>query len=267
MTARTILITGAKSGIGRATAEAFRTRGWTVVATDIERPDNDNSTFALTRQMDITRPDDITSTVQETIDHFGHLDATINAAGIGIIGALEACPDTEIHRLFDVNFFGAVNLMRAVLPHMRQQKRGTIVQVTSIGGRLAYPASSAYTASKFALEGLIESMRFELAGTGIALKVVRPGGIRTAFGDAIREYERPDLDCYHGLVERTRSGFEKGLRRAVHPEDVAATIAATVEAEDGTFAPPVDKASRALLDRRAQLSDEEWFRIAKRAFS
>ena len=181
---KTVLITGASSGFGRETVKLFHTKGWNVIAT-MRSPEKETELSALNgvviSRLDVTDHASIQSAIAQGIEKFGGIDVLVNNAGYGALGAMEAAIEAQVRQQFDVNFFGLVAVTQAVLPVMRQQKTGVIINVSSVGGRVTFPFSSLYHASKFAVEGLTESMQYELNPLGIRLKIVEPGGYKTEF--------------------------------------------------------------------------------------
>lgn len=180
---KTILITGASSGIGKATVLYFAERGWNVVAT-MRKPDDGAQLAAdnvLVTRLDVVDDASIQSAVDAAHDRFGGIDALLNNAGYGAYGALEATPMHVTRRQFDVNLFGLIAVTQAVLKGMRARKSGVIVNVSSVGGRMCYPFGALYHGSKWAVEGLSEALHYELIPLGIRVKVVEPGGVDTDF--------------------------------------------------------------------------------------
>lgn len=182
---KTILITGASSGIGEATARHFQANGWNVVAT-MRNPDAAHELGALVNlhlaRLDVTDADSITAAVREGIDRFGGIDVLLNNAGYGAYGALEAFPMDRIRRQFDTKVIGLLEVTKAVLPHMRENRAGTIINIASIGGQITFPLGTLYHGTKFAVEGLSEALHYELEPLGIRVRIVEPGMIRTDFG-------------------------------------------------------------------------------------
>jgi NAD(P)-dependent dehydrogenase (short-subunit alcohol dehydrogenase family) len=180
----TVLITGASSGFGRETAKLFHNNGWNVIAT-MRSPEKETELSSLNgiliSKLDVTDKATIQSAVKEGIEKFGKIDVLVNNAGYGALGALEPAPEEEIKKQFDVNLFGLIAVTQAVLPIMREQRSGTIINLSSVGGRITFPFCSLYHATKFAVEGLTESMQYELNPLGIKLKIVEPGGYKTEF--------------------------------------------------------------------------------------
>jgi hypothetical protein len=189
-----VIVTGASAGIGRETALEFARQGARVVvaarredrlrrlAAEIEGM----GAQALVVQADVARTEDVERMVGAAIDRFGRVDVLVNNAGFGFSGTVEETTEADMRELMDVNYMGAFNAIRAVLPHMRAQRRGHIVNVASVVGRFAFPYHGAYSATKFALIGLTEALRGELDGSGVTATVVLPGTTRTEFFDVQR---------------------------------------------------------------------------------
>lgn len=177
---KTVLITGASSGFGEATARLFASRGWNVAAT-MRRPEAGEELAKLPNlfvtRLDVEDAASIQSAVASSIERFGRVDVVVNNAGFGLMGVFEATPREKVREQFEVNLFGAMEVIRAVLPHLRANRSGTIVNVSSGAGVFALPLISLYTATKFALEGFSESLSYELADLGIQVKIVEPGGV------------------------------------------------------------------------------------------
>jgi NAD(P)-dependent dehydrogenase (short-subunit alcohol dehydrogenase family) len=216
---RVWFITGASSGFGRALAEHAVARGDRVVAT-ARNIDSlaDLVASAPARvhavRLDVTRSGAIDAVLESAILRFGAIDVLVNNAGFGIVGAVEETSDTELRAAFDTMFFGAVALTRAVLPHMRTRRTGTIVQITSMGGLISPPGFGAYCAAKHALEAVSEALAIEVAPLGIHVLVVEPGAFRTQlFGSGYRSM--PAIADYAPTVGPTRS-----LGRQLHGAQV-----------------------------------------------
>jgi NAD(P)-dependent dehydrogenase (short-subunit alcohol dehydrogenase family) len=181
---RTAFITGASTGIGRATAQFFHAEGWNVVAT-MRSPQDGADLAALPRvlvtRLDVTDSASISAAADEARAAFGGIDVLVNNAGFGAYGALEVTDMEVIRRQFDTNVIGLLEVTKSVLPTMREQGSGVIVNVSSVGGRMAFPLGSLYHGSKFAVEGISEALTYELAPLGISVKVVEPGLVDTDF--------------------------------------------------------------------------------------
>ena len=194
---RTILITGASSGIGKTTARLFQQRGWNVIAS-MRSPDKESELTqldnVLVTKLDVTDTDTVRKAVAAGLDRFGAIDVLLNNAGFGVYGPLEAIPTESIREQFEINVFGVLEATKAVLPAMRKRGQGMIINVSSIGGVIAYPLGTLYHGSKWAIEGLSEALSFELREAGIAVKIVQPGDILTDIridlhiDDGMKEY-------------------------------------------------------------------------------
>ena len=181
MAPRTVLITGASSGIGRACALHLHERGFHVYGTS--RDAGADATPFTMLQMDVTDETSVQRAIHTITEREGRIDIVVNNAGIGIAGPLESTSIEEAQRLLDVNLLGALRVSRAVLPTMRRQQAGYIVSIGSIGGLIAIPYQSLYSASKFGLEGMMESLRMEVRPFGVRVVLIEPGDTRTPFGE------------------------------------------------------------------------------------
>jgi NAD(P)-dependent dehydrogenase (short-subunit alcohol dehydrogenase family) len=228
---KTVLITGASSGIGAATAKYFVAKGWNVAATMrspspetslIEDDEWKTSKNVIFPRLDVTLPETIDSAVRETIERFGQIDVLVNNAGYALMGPIEGVTTEQLERQFQTNFFGLVSTIQAILPIMRQQDSGTIINVASIGGRLAFPMVSSYHATKWAIEGLSESISYELRPFNIQVKIIEPGGIRTNFIDRGTTWaSHPDYNDLAAGVKKFMGGLNDFLPQ---PQGVAKTI-------------------------------------------
>jgi NAD(P)-dependent dehydrogenase (short-subunit alcohol dehydrogenase family) len=180
MNDRVALVTGGSSGIGRATAVLLSEHGWRTYGTSrAAAPRSDADPRVAPVVMDVTNDASVAGAIGSVIDADGRLDLVVNSAGYGLAGSIEDTSVEEAQAQFDTNFFGTIRVTKAVLPHMRRQRRGLIVNVGSIGGLIGLPFQALYSASKFALEGLTEGLRQEVAPYGIGVVVVEPGDVCT----------------------------------------------------------------------------------------
>jgi NAD(P)-dependent dehydrogenase (short-subunit alcohol dehydrogenase family) len=200
---RVWLITGASSGFGRAIGEAVLARGDSVVAGARTTGGLPEGVHAVS--LDVTDPAQREAAVAETIERFGRVDVLVNNAGRTQVGAVEETTDEELRSLFDLHLFAPAALIRLVLPHMRRQGGGAIVQMSSVGGQVTAPGFGAYCATKFALEGLTETLRDEVAGFGIRTLIVEPGAFRTGLFRPGAAYESDALPEYADTVGPTRA--------------------------------------------------------------
>lgn len=231
----TALITGASSGLGKGCARAFHRHGWNVVAT-MRNPEVDPAIgegrgiryFA----MDVANEDSVHNAVDAAIANYGQIDLAINNAGIGITGLFEATSEREINAIFDVNLYGPMRVCRAILPHMRGIGRGVIANVTSAAGVLGMPLTTAYTASKFALEGFSEALSYELLSQNIVVKIVELGGIggsRFSASSAERSRALSVIDDYSAFVAEAQRMFQMIAKATpAHADVIAESIFAAV---------------------------------------
>lgn len=219
---KTVLVTGASKGIGEATARLFAMKGWQVVAT-ARKPeaigDWARASNVAVLHLDVTDPESIQRAIDEAGRRFGSIHVLVNNAGDGLGGAVEGVTRDQLMKLFDLNLFGLIATTRAVLPMMRRQSSGVIVNVSSAAGRVGLPFLAPYCASKYAVEGLTEAMSFELAPFGIQAKLVEPGGVRTSFKQAWTESA-----AYDSVAARIRDRYSAGAQKAAGPEGVAEAI-------------------------------------------
>ncbi len=258
---KTVLITGTSSGLGRATARRFHDEGWNVVAT--MRSVDPRSELArldrtLVTRLDVQDHETIRSAVDAGIERFGRIDALVNNAGFGAYGPLEATPFETIQRQFDVNVLGLLATTRAVLGHLREQRSGTIVNISSVGGRVTFPLGTLYHGTKFAVEGLSESLHFELMPLGIRVKVVQPGGMPTDFGGRSLAFSNdPALDEYQPLVQSVLGTLGPMTANGSTPEVIAETVfRATVDESSRLRYEAGADAVHLLSQRRAATDDE-----------
>lgn len=188
---KVVLITGGSSGIGKSIGEFLQEKGFTVYGTSRNPKNYPNSKFPIVA-LDVTVPETISACIAEVLKQEGKIDVLINNAGAGITGPIEEIPDTEIKRNFETNFFGPINVIKAVLPAMRNQNSGLIINVTSIAGYMGLPFRGVYSASKGALELITEAFRMELKGFNIEMTNVAPGDFATNI--AAGRYHAPVLE-------------------------------------------------------------------------
>ena len=232
---KTVLITGCSSGIGRATARAFTDEGWTVYATarnpaDIETLGEQGCELAT---LDVTDPDDVDRVVDRILDEEGAIDALVNNAGYGQFGPIEDVTTETLHAQFDVNVYGPHRLIRAVLPAMRRERDGTIINVSSVAGRVSFPGGGVYSGSKFALEAMSDALRNEVREFGVDVVVVQPGPVKTNFSSRAERETDPEevegiersgaYDDFYKLFDDTQAIGGDGPG-SVEPELVAAEI-------------------------------------------
>ena len=262
MTARVALITGASSGIGEATAQRLAALGFTVYAAArrVERMASFADSGVRVLPLDVTDEASMTACVRTIIEETGRIDVLVNNAGYGSFGALEDVPLDEARKQFDVNIFGLARMTQLVLPTMRAQASGTIVNISSVGGTIAEPLGSWYHATKFAVEGLSDALRLELEPFGIHVVIIEPGAIRTEWNTIARDglMKTSGRSAYAAQAERVRRVFAAADNpgQGSEPSVVADAIARAVQARRpktryavGANAKAGTLASRLLPDR------------------
>jgi NAD(P)-dependent dehydrogenase (short-subunit alcohol dehydrogenase family) len=261
MATKTIFITGSSTGLGRAAALRFAREGWQVLAT-MRRPEQDAELAGHANvtllPLDVTRPEQIEATAARAIER-GPVDVVFANAGYGLAGPLEGTSDEQIVREIDTNLLGVIRTTRAFIPHFRERRAGMFIATSSIGGLTTYPFNSVYHATKWALEGLYESLAFELSKFGIGVKTVSPGGIRTDFlGRSLVLARHP---AYEELVGKVLARFMDPERQARYStaEQIADVVyeAATDGKDQLRYVAGVD-ATAAFAQRRA--AGDEAFR-------
>jgi short-subunit dehydrogenase len=272
MTGKVALVTGASSGIGDATARRLAQLGYTVYAV-ARRADR---MAALTEQgcrvepCDVTEDAALVALVEKIISEAGRIDVLVNNAGYGSYGALEDVPIAEARRQFDVNVFALARLIQLVLPHMRAQRDGYIVNISSIGGKIWEPLGSWYHATKFAVEGLSDSLRAEVAGFGIKVIVIEPGAIRTEWAAISAD----NLEAASaGTPYREQARFVSGTLRATDksrltsgPAVVADAIGKAVQSPHPRTRYAVGGGARSILFTQRLLTDRGFDRLIRTSY-
>jgi NAD(P)-dependent dehydrogenase (short-subunit alcohol dehydrogenase family) len=269
--AGTALVTGASSGIGEATAKGLLAAGYIVYAgarrVDAMRSLQEAGAHLVS--LDVTDDASMTAAVDSILRETGRIDILVNNAGYGSFGALEDVPLEEARRQFEVNIFGLARLTQLVLPAMRAQRAGRIVNVSSVSGKIGEPFGCWYHASKHALEGLSDSLRMELRPFGIDVVIIEPGSTRTAWGGIARDSltrhsgEGPYRDGARDHVRMMASISEGSLPKP--PSDVAATIVKAVQAPRPRTRYPTGGGARLALFLRRTLSDRGFDKVIRLA--
>ena len=253
---RVWFITGASTGFGRKLAEAVLAKGGRVVATarkketvaDLEQQYPDH---ARAVRLDVTDLAQVKASVQAAVDAFGRIDVLVNNAGYGLLGAVEEVTDAQIRQQFETNLFGLLNVTRAVLPLLREQKSGHILNVTSVGGQVSFPTFGMYHGTKYAIEGISESLAQEVAAFGIKVTIIEPGGFKTDFGSrSLVRAER--IAAYQPTYEALLQAFDGAVFG--DPARAAQAMIQVVEADE----PPLRLAlgADALYNIRKKLNSE-----------
>ncbi len=266
---RAALITGCSTGIGRATAERLTSRGWKVYATarDVGKIGDLAGLGCELLQLDVTDETSMQTAVGEIERREGAVGVLVNNAGYSQSGAVETVPIEKVRRQFETNVFGLAKMCQLVLPGMRRQGWGRIVNISSMGGRLTFPGGGYYHATKYAVEAMSDALRFEVAGFGVRVVVIEPGLIQTNFADAATgsmdgsgPAEGPYARFNAAVQKAVRDNYERGpfLKLGGGPETVAATIerAITVDRPRARYA--VTPSAHLFILLRRLLPDRAW---------
>jgi len=231
-------ITGCSTGFGRQLAQQTLSLGYPTVVTarnpaQVEDLVAGNEDKALALQLDVTKPDEVEAAVQAALARFGRIDVLVNNAGIGYFGSVEESELDEVRRMFEINVWGLAAVTRAVLPAMRQQRSGAVVNISSIGGIRGGAAVGFYNATKFAVEGLSEALSIETAPLGIKVLLVEPSGFRTDWAGRSANEAPQTIDDYSGTAGKNAAGIrERDGKQPGDPERAVKAIIKAVEAEN-----------------------------------
>lgn len=271
MTTKVALVTGASSGIGASTARRLQALGYTVygAARRVDRLEELASSGVRALAMDVTDEASMASGVARVIAETGRVDVLVNNAGYGSYGAVEDVDIDEARRQFEVNVFGAMRLTQLVLPHMRAQRSGTIVNITSMGGKVHTPLGGWYHGTKFALEALSDCLRLELAPFGIDVVVVEPGGIATEWGsiaaDHLEQTSGAGAYAAQSAAVATSLRSEGNANRNSPPSVIADAIGRAVTARRPRTRYAVGFGAKPLIAARRLLGDRQYDALISRA--
>ena len=221
---QTIVITGASSGIGKATALYFAQQGWNVAATmRTAAPDSDFAAYPAIAvfTLDVTNVESIAQAREQILERFSGVDLLFNNAGYALAGAFEATTDAQVRQQFETNLFGVMNVTRAFLPYFRSKKKGVILNTTSSGGVLTFPLYSVYNSTKWALEGFMEALQYELKPFNIQIKNIEPGSVKSEFTENINFVSNDDYADYANKVQHNTLA---GYKNAPTPDAVAKIV-------------------------------------------
>jgi NAD(P)-dependent dehydrogenase (short-subunit alcohol dehydrogenase family) len=263
------IVTGSATGIGYETALHLARNGFSTYATmrnlqkakEIKETADAESLPLDVIQLDVTDDVSITKAIDMVISESGRIDALVNNAGYGLIGSIEDMSVEELKAQYETNVFGIFRVTKAVLPYMRKQHGGSIINISSIAGRIALPLYSAYVSTKFAIEGLSESMAYELEPFGIKVAIIEPGAIKTNFRREQAAKGSSEDSPYSSLMQSPSKAIEEMLKHRLYPEEVAKTVIQAIENPNPKLRYIVGKDAEELIELRRKSSDEELFRI------
>ncbi|HLN34692.1 MAG TPA: SDR family oxidoreductase [Nitrososphaeraceae archaeon] len=262
------IITGSSTGIGYETSLYMARNGFKTYATMrnlekakglMEIKDNEKLPIEIIK-LDVNCDDSVNESIKKIIDQNDRIDVLVNNAGYDVAGALEELTLTEFKAQFETNFFGVIRVIKEVVPIMRKQNHGTIVNISSIGGKVGVPLNSAYIASKFALEGLSDSIRFELQEFGINIILIEPGVVRSNFFENVSMATNASPHSpYYELTQKVFSGFVPLMGdTSSSPKQVAETILEAVTTNNPQIRYVVGKDAISILENRKKLSDRDF---------
>jgi NAD(P)-dependent dehydrogenase (short-subunit alcohol dehydrogenase family) len=266
------VVTGSSTGIGYETSLTLARNGFLTYATMRNLNKSENMKMVATKenlpirikQLDVTDDISVTNAVQAVSSEAGRIDVLVNNAGYGLNGAFEDLAMDEIKAQYETNVFGLIRMTQAVLPIMRRQKSGTIVNISSGAGRFGFPIGSAYVSTKFAVEGLSESISYELEPFGIKVAIVEPGVIRTNFADGlvVAKKSKDPSSPYSQLMQKAANGFEKMMKNASSPDLVANVVLKAVRSEIPNLRYLAGNDVEEWLGKR-NMADEESYKMMK----
>ena len=266
---KTCIVTGANSGIGRSTAITLAKNDYTVFATmrSLERGEKLREIAHQLNleikevELDVSDTDSVNQGINGILDQTDQIDVLINNAGVGSNAVIEDVDIESDKSVFETNFWGVVRCIQAVLPTMRQQKSGHIIQVSSIAGRVGLPAQPIYSASKWALEGLSENLAHDLSSFGVRVSIIEPGVTRTAILG--KNNTVPQNDDFENIYARMLDMYMQGIEANIRPEAVSETILQCLESSSHQLRWPVAWGAETMVNARhdGSVSDEEWVEI------
>lgn len=269
-TKQVALVTGASSGIGKETAKQLLSDGLVVYAAArrIEKMKDLEELGAITLKMDVTKEEDLINGVNHVKEQHGGLDVLVNNAGYGMYGAVEDTTLEEARRQFEVNIFGLARLTQLVLPYMREQRAGKIINISSMGGKIYTPLGAWYHATKHALEGWSDCLRLELAPFKIDVIIIEPGMIETEFSEVLIAplMERSGTSAYSDLAKKLEKAGTNGTVRGSHPSVIAKVISKAVKSKNPKTRYVAGNMAKPLIFMRNVLGDRMFDKLILNAF-
>ncbi len=268
---KVVLVTGCSQGIGRDLAQRMTEAGYAVVATARRAETLEPLDAALKLQLDVTSDGSVGEAVERVLERFGRIDVLVNNAGFNECGAIEELPDEALRSMFEVNVFGVLRMMRAVLPAMRRQGTGRILNISSLAGRMSMPVNGGYSATKYALEAISDAARQELAPFGIRVILVQPGSIATRFSDSMNARSAKtieDADSPYTVLYRRNRALQVTQRKGnPGPEEVSHVVleALADDKPKARYRAGMPFLARMMSRLKAELRDYIWGEALRRA--
>ncbi|MCK5855327.1 MAG: SDR family oxidoreductase [Sulfurovaceae bacterium] len=266
---KVVLITGATSGMGQLTASYLATEGYVVYAGTRELKSESSIQNITNIYVDVTKTDSIKSAVASIIQKEGKIDVLVNNAGYGLLATVEEGTDEEMFKQFDVNVFGLIKTTREVLPHMREAKSGVIINISSFLGKMGLPLLAHYNASKYAVEGIVDSLRFETMPYGVRVHSIQSGLFGTDFvkrGLVANAKTTSDGSPYADLVAHFVPIVAKAINEGPNPQPIADAVKNIIENENADIFVPVGIEAETFVPMRKELSDKEFEQKVKETF-
>ncbi|NRA83597.1 MAG: SDR family oxidoreductase [Gammaproteobacteria bacterium] len=267
---KVVLITGASSGMGEITARFLQDNGYKVFAGTRDRALGTPVIAGVSYiYLDVTNTGSINAAVELVIKQEGKIDVLVNNAGFGLVSTAEDATDQEIFQQFDVNVFGLMKMTRAVLPHMRAAKAGVIINISSFLGKMGLPLLSHYNASKYAVEGFVDSIRFEMSPFNVRIHSVLPGLFGTNFakkGLVVNAATTDDNSPYKKLVAHFIPIVATAINEGPSPQPIADAVKRIIENENSPIATPVGTEATTFIPLRKELSDQAFEQKVKQTF-
>ncbi len=274
------VVTGSSSGIGFETSLTLARNGFYTYAT-MRKLENGSQQMTDTAKnenlplqvipLDVNNDKSVIDAINRIVKEKDRIDVVVNNAGYALVGAFEETSMDEIKTQFETNFFGAIRVMQAVIPLMRKQRSGKIANITSMGGRIAIPFDSIYHGTKFALEGLSESIQYELGPFGIKIILIEPGAVGSNFWKKLKMATKtsgPGKNSpYEKLANNMSEALKQMVKNTIHPSEVAKVILQAVTSASPDFRYVVGKDAATILEARRNMSDREFQSLLKRQFN
>jgi NAD(P)-dependent dehydrogenase (short-subunit alcohol dehydrogenase family) len=267
------LVTGSSRGIGFVTSTTLARNGFLTYASmrnlhkekEIRLVVDKEKIPLKTIQLDVTDSNSVDNAIKSIMDQSGRIDVLVNNAGYGLVGAFEELSMEEIKQQYETNLFGVMRVTQAVLPIMRKQKNGIIVNMSSGAGRFGYPNGSAYVSTKFALEGLTESVAYEVEPFGIKIVLVEPGFVRTNFSNVVAKKSQSTNSQYSKMTEKMAASIEQMKLKSSPPELVANVVLEVVTSKNPNLRYLAGKDVEKWMEQKKNMSDEQFFSMIKQS--
>ena len=275
MTQKVAVVTGSSSGIGFETSLVLSRNNFHTYAT-MRNPEKGGKMRTILSgenlpieiiQLDVTSDKSVSHAIQSILSRSGRIDVLVNNAGYGLVGAFEELGMDEIKEQYETNFFGVIRVTQAVIPIMKEQKSGLIVNISSGAGRFGYPGGSAYVSTKFALEGLSESMAYELDRFDIRVALVEPGFVRTNFSSVVAKRSQDPDSEYSKMTEKMAQRMQVMRQNASSSELVANVVLEAVTSRNPNLRYLAGKDVEQWIEQKKKMSDKEFFNMIKHSLS